>query len=79
MGRRLKREEVMTIQVLHERGLSNRAIARQLGIGENAVRYRLRAAAASRPDGRSNKPFGAEALAGVIARWMAEAEQRGAA
>ncbi len=77
MGRRLKREEVMTIQVLHERGLSNRAIARQLGIREHAVRYRLRAAAAGRPDGRSDKPFRAEALAGVIARWMAEAEQRG--
>ena len=76
MGRRLKREEVMTIQVLHERGLSNRAIARQLGIREYAVRYRLRAAAERRPDGRSAKPFRAEALAGVIARWMEEAERR---
>ena len=41
MGRRLRREEVMTIEVLHERGLSNRAIARQLGVHEHAVRYRL--------------------------------------
>jgi IS30 family transposase len=42
MERRLRREEVMTIEVLHERGMSNRAIARQLGVHEHAVRYRLR-------------------------------------
>jgi len=36
--RRLRREEVMTIEVLHGRGMSNRAIARQLGVHENAVR-----------------------------------------
>ena len=77
MGRRLKREEVMTIEVLHERGLSNRAIARQLGIHENAVRYRLRAAAESRPDGRSEKPFRVEGLAGVIERWMEQAQSSG--
>ena len=41
MGRRLKREEVMTIQVLRERGCSNREIARKLGIDEKAVRYRV--------------------------------------
>lgn len=39
MGRRLRREEVMPIEVLHERGMSNRAIARQLGVHEHAVRY----------------------------------------
>ena len=72
MGRRLKREEVMTIQVLHERGLSNRAIVRQLGIHENAVRYRLQREAAGRRDGRRDKPFRAGALGGVIEQWMAE-------
>lgn len=41
MERRLRRAEVMTIEVLHEREMSNRAIARQLGVHENAVRYRL--------------------------------------
>jgi IS30 family transposase len=40
--RRLRREEVMTIEVLRERGVSGRAIARQLGVHENAVRYRLK-------------------------------------
>jgi IS30 family transposase len=32
MGRRLREEEVMTIQALHERGCPNRANARTLGV-----------------------------------------------
>jgi IS30 family transposase len=38
MGRRLKREEVMTIGVLADRGVSRRGIARQLGVAESSVR-----------------------------------------
>jgi len=67
----------MTIQVLHERGMSNRAIARQLGIRENAVRYRLKRQGAGLPDGRSSKPFQAEALSGVIEQFLKEAAHRG--
>ena len=55
MERRLRREEVMTIEVLHERGVSNRAIARQLGVHEHAVRYRLQrlaSGARGRPGGQ---------------------------
>jgi transposase len=62
----------MTIQVLHERGLSKRAIGRQLGVDERAVRYQLRREAEGRPDGRRDKPFRAGALADVIEHWMAE-------
>ncbi len=57
MARRLKREEVMTIQVVHERGCSNREIARTLGIDEKAVRYRLGRLQGEVRDGRSDKPF----------------------
>ena len=74
MGRRLRREEVMTIEVLHERGLSNRAIARQLGVHEYAVRYRLARQAAPAPDGRAGKPFAAAPWAGAITIWMREVE-----
>jgi len=42
MARRLRPEEVVTIQVLSEKQVSGRAIARQLGVTEGAVRYRLR-------------------------------------
>ena len=50
MGRRLREEEVMTIRVLHERGCSNRGIARTLGVDEKAVRYRLGRLRDGRPD-----------------------------
>jgi len=76
MGRRLRGAEVTTIQVLHERGLSNRAIARQLGVQEHTVRYRLGRLAGGQPDGRAGKPFRVERLAGVIQRWMEEAADR---
>ncbi len=60
----------MTIEVLHERGCSNREIARQLGIRESAVRYRLKRLAEGARDGRSGKPFLAEAVHEVIAEWL---------
>jgi hypothetical protein len=53
MGRRLREEEAMTIEVLHERGCGNREIARQLGIDEKAVRYRLARRASGARDGRA--------------------------
>lgn len=62
----------MTIGVLHERGSSNRAIARQLGVDEKAVRYRLRRLREGAVDGRQGKPFRAEAVAEAIAHWMTD-------
>jgi transposase len=76
--RRLRREEVMTIEVLHERGLSNRAIARQLGVHENAVRYRLMRLATKAPDRRADKVSSVTPLATAIGEWMASgAAERG--
>lgn len=66
----------MTIQVLHERGCSNREIARKLGIRESSVRYRLSRQASGAVDGRSEKPFRAEALHSVIAHWLEHAGSR---
>jgi len=65
----------MTIQVLRERGCSKRAIARQLGVDEKAVRYRLGRQGA--PDGRADKPFRAERLRPVIDRWVEESRDPG--
>ena len=66
----------MTIQVLHERGCSNREIARKLGVDEKAVRYRLVRMATGARDGRSDKPFRAEALHAAIAHWLEHAGSR---
>jgi hypothetical protein len=45
----------MTIKVLAERGQSNRAIARLLGVHENAVRHHRRRLAAGATDGRARR------------------------
>jgi transposase len=67
----------MTIEVLHERGLSNRAIARQLGVHEHAVRYRLRRQASGAVDGRSGKARSAQPWCEAIAVWMQTQAERG--
>jgi transposase len=70
MERRLTTEEVMAIGVLHERGVAKRAIARQLGVDEKAVRYRVaHADARGERDGRA-KPRYAERFAAVIGAWI---------
>lgn len=67
----------MTIGVLHERGLSNRAIARQLGVHEHAVRYRLARMASGAPDRRGDRARSVEPWAPAIAHWMTSAAERG--
>jgi IS30 family transposase len=63
MGR-LSREEVVTIQVLKEKGQTNTQIAQALGVTEGAVRYHVRRQ--GREDGRKGKPTKADTVAGAI-------------
>lgn len=67
----------MTIEVLHERGLSNRAIARQLGVHEHTVRYRLGRVASGARDGRGGRPRSVEPWEAAIAHWMTSAAKDG--
>jgi len=50
--------------------VSQRAIARQLGVHENAVRYRLRRLAAGACDRRADKVSSVAPLAAAVAHWM---------
>jgi transposase len=75
MPSRLRREEVVTIEVLAEKGTAGREIARTLGVTEGSVRYHLRRRAEGATDGRA-KPFAAESFAGAIGAWV-EAHARG--
>lgn len=68
----LRREEIVTINVLSEKGENNCQVARLLGVSEGTVRYHLRRTASGAVDGRCGKPFKAEAMAGVIAAWFEE-------
>lgn len=64
----------MTIRVLTENNAPARAIARQLGVTEGAVRYHQRRQRSGAVDGRSGKSHVAEKHAAVIEAW---AERQG--
>ena len=52
---KLTKEEIVTLQVLHVKGESNRSIARRLQVTEGTVRYHLRRQAATTSDGRKKQ------------------------
>ena len=72
---KLRREHIVTIKVLAERGQNHCQIARQLGVSESTVRYHLRRAAEGAEDGRSEKAFKAEAFREVIDSWYTESRE----
>lgn len=77
---KVRRDEVMIAATMIERGASTRAVARQLGVSEGTLRYRLRRAAADAPDGRRNRPAAVagfeEAVTAVLAAWPEEPSGR---
>jgi transposase len=75
----LTREQIVTIEVLHQRDQSHCQTARILGVSEGAVRYHLRRARDGAADGR-RKPSQIEqlGLAEAVAHWWrAQAEVLG--
>src|SRR3954452_5443217 len=66
----LTREQIVTIEVLHQRNQSQSQTARILGVSEGAVRYHLRRARDGAADGRQ-KPSQIEqlGLAEAVAHW----------
>ncbi|MBV8075170.1 MAG: hypothetical protein JO284_02165, partial [Planctomycetaceae bacterium] len=76
---KLTKEQIVTIEVLHQRGQSATRTAQILGVTEGAVRYHLRRARDVARDGR-RKPARIEVLgleAAVAHWWHAEAERLG--
>jgi DNA-binding CsgD family transcriptional regulator len=65
---KLTPEEIVTLQVLKDKGQSNIQIAQALGVSEGAIRYHLRRRGAA--DGRLHKPRKADALAEIIDHWV---------
>lgn len=70
MAPRLRKEELVTLNVLADKGQSNGQIAHTLGVTEGAVRYHRRRQ--GRVDGRSNKPRQAQWWQEAIQHWMNE-------
>ena len=76
---KLTREQIVTIEVLQQRGQSQSQTARVLGVSEGAVRYHLRRARDGATD-RRRKPSRIEqrGLAEVVAHWwQAQVENLG--
>ena len=74
MPLKLRPEEVVTIDVLHRKGVSNGDIGRTLGITESTVRYHLRRKAAGAVDGRRGKAFRAGPFSRAIDEWIRSQE-----
>jgi transposase len=70
MAPKLTPEEIVTLQVLKDRGQSQTQIAQTLGITAGAVRYHLRRQ--GQPDGRKNKLRKAAPLAQVSDDWVGQ-------
>jgi transposase len=77
MANKLDKEARMTIKTLSRRGQSNRAIARVLGVHENAVRYHLRRQAKQAVDGRSRQRHLAADYDAVITTWLEHLDPEG--
>src|SRR5690606_30012193 len=72
-GVKLTREQIMVAEAMIQRGVSIRHMAKQFGVREGALRYRLRQLAeGERPDGRSRQRTATdgyeEAIHGVLER-----------
>ena len=52
---KLRKDEIVTLHVLKEKGESNRAVADRLGVSEGAVRYHLRRRKTEAVDGRAKR------------------------
>lgn len=72
---KLTREEIMAIQVMRKKDMSNRELARKFGVDESTIRYHL--TRKGKADGRTNKPQRAEEVAEVINRWLDENKPEG--
>jgi transposase len=70
MANKLDQEARMTIQALTRRGQSNRAVARMLGVHENAVRYHLQRQVDGTTDGRARQRHLAADFDAAITVWL---------
>ncbi len=73
---KLSEREVVAMDVMQERGRSMRGIARELGVDESTVRYRLGRLRSGVQDGRRQQAEACAAWDEVIGAWIADQSRR---
>lgn len=71
---RINEHEVTWTMVSVEHGKSVRGCAKELGVSESTLRYRLRRRSGGDGDGRKRQAGRCDRYAGVIGRWLSEQE-----
>ncbi len=74
---RLSERELVCAEVLVGKGRSVRSVAKELGVDESTLRYRLQRRRAKAVDGRSRQPEACDAVADVIEAWIARQDWDG--
>lgn len=74
---KLQERELVVMDVLREKGWSTRATARELGVDESTLRYRIRRREAGITDGRSRQAEACAPWDGVIEPWLAVQDEHG--
>ncbi len=73
---KLTKDEIVTLQVLKDKGESNCAIAKRLGVTEGAVRYHARRATQKAVDGRKKTSLIEQlGLQEAVRRWWLNATE----
>ena len=73
---KLQERDLVVMDALREKGWSTRAVARELGVDESTVRYRIRRREGEAEDGQRRQPEACADWGGVIGGWV-EAQQAG--
>ncbi len=68
---KLRERDLVVMDVLRERGWSTRATARELGVDESTLRYRIKRREGKAEDGRRRQPEACTPWGGVIEPWLA--------
>ena len=72
---KLRPAEIVTIQVLSDKGVPNAEITRQLGVTEGTVRYHVHRAALGALEGRRQKLLKAAKHSAIIDTWFRDPEE----
>jgi transposase len=74
---KLREKDVMAMVVMQEHGWSKRALAREFGVDESTVRYRIKRQVEGAEDGRKHQVEACVEHAAVIEAWMVREAERG--